>query len=418
MIGSHLFRVFLLLVLELSKKYVKGCLKQKPLYSSMPIIPFYRHQLGENEQTAISDSLNREILTSGQIGEYVETLLNDYFGITNSCLVNSWTNGALASLIALGVGPGDEVIVPAMTFVACANVVEILGATPIFCDVDPSTLLIDLNLLPKKLTQKTKVVMPVHLYGQMVDVKGIREIIGSDVSIIEDCAHSFESTYDSARPGKFSDAAIFSFYATKNITCGEGGAIISKDPELMYKIRQIILHGMSVHAKDRFKSGRFQHWDVEHVGIKANLPDVLASLIPSQLKEVNIKLDQREKVASVYRSYLTKYPEYFHLPGEHKRGTHARHLFPIRVAQTDRDRVISILSRNGIGSTVNFRSINELSFYAKKYPNSKESTPVSYRWGSGVLSLPIYPGLKESEVLYVMEIIENVVLQQIQKIEK
>jgi len=381
-------------------------------------IPFYRHQLSSAEKVAVTNSLDREILTSGEIGVEVENSLCSYFEVNSTCLVNSWTNGAMATLIALNVGPGDEVIIPAMTFVACANVVEILGATPIFCDVNPTTLLLDLNLLPKKLSRRTKAVMPVHLYGQMVDVKRIREIIGNDISIIEDCAHSFESTYDSARPGRYSNAAIFSFYATKNITCGEGGAIISNDSDLMLKIRQIILHGMSVHAKDRFNSGHFRHWDVEHVGIKANLPDVLASLLPSQLKESAAKLLQREKIASLYQSHLNKYPEYLQMPGEHQRGTHARHLFPIRVSQSDRDNVISILSKNGIGSTVNFRSVNELSFYAKKYPRSREDTEVSCRWGGGVLSLPIYPGLKNSDVLYVIEVIENIVLSQIHKLEE
>jgi UDP-4-amino-4-deoxy-L-arabinose-oxoglutarate aminotransferase len=379
-------------------------------------IPFYRHQLGSLESTAISNSLDREILTSGEIGDQVEKLLCNYFEIKFTCLVNSWTNGALATLIALNVGPGDEVIIPAMTFVACANVVELVGATPVFCDVNQRTLLLDLDQLPKLLTNKTRVVMPVHLYGQMNDVEKIRKLVGDEIYIIEDCAHSFEATFDTKRPGKFSDAAIFSFYATKNITCGEGGAIISNNVELITKIRKVILHGMSIHAKDRFRNGRFQHWDVDLVGIKANLPDILASLLPSQLNIVDTKLTQRESIAIKYRSRLINHSEYIRLPEEHNQGKHARHLFPIFVSPNDRDNVISLLSKYGIGSTVNFRSIPDLAFYSKKYPHAKDSTPVSSRWGNGVLSLPIYPGLQEDDVCYIIDIIESVILNQIQKI--
>src|SRR5262249_21484373 len=160
--------------------------------------------------------------------------LASYFRTSHAALVNSWTNGALATLLALGVGPDDEVIVPAMTFIASVNIIELLGARPVFVDVDPDTLLMTAEGLKHALTRGTRVVIPVHLYGQMVDVKMLRAALAGrdEVAIIEDAAHCFEGEFDGQKPGKFSNAAIFSFYATKNVTCGEGGAIVTNDGDL------------------------------------------------------------------------------------------------------------------------------------------------------------------------------------------
>lgn len=368
-------------------------------------VPFYRHQLGNIEQKAISESLTREILSSGYIGEQVESELRDYFKVNSACLVNSWTNGALATLITWGIGPGHEVIIPAMTFVACANIVEVLGAKPVFCDVDPFTLLIDLEHLSELVNEKTRVVMPVHLYGQMVDIEAVRMIVGNSIYILEDAAHSFESTFNSLRPGSLSDAAIFSFYATKNISCGEGGAVISNNEIFFDELRQVILHGMSVHAKDRFKGGVFKSWDVERLGVKANLPDILASLIPSQLRTISTKLDRREAIAQFYSEALYKFSDIIKLPKNHGKGTHARHLFPIWVNPSHRDKVVSILIQSGIGCTINFRSVPTLSFYSKKYPEFNNTCIESQKWGEGVLSLPLFPTLTLLEMEYVVDVI-------------
>src|SRR5262249_19457335 len=159
----------------------------------------------------------------------VEAQLAAYFGTAHALLVNSWTNGAIAALLALGVGPGDEVIVPAMTFIATANAAEMVGAKPVFVDVDPDSLLLTPESVARVVTRRTKVVIPVHLYGQMVDMSGLAAALSArrDIAIVEDCAHCFEGERAGYKPGVHSACAIFSFYATKNVTCGEGGAIIT-----------------------------------------------------------------------------------------------------------------------------------------------------------------------------------------------
>jgi UDP-4-amino-4-deoxy-L-arabinose-oxoglutarate aminotransferase len=223
-------------------------------------VPFYRHSLTPDNSNYVAEVLKTPFLTSGPIGKEVETQLSSYFNVSHAKLVNSWTNGAVATLLAMDIGPGDEVIVPAMTFIATANVVELVGAKPVFVDCDPETLLITPELIKAAITRKTKAVIPVHMYGQMCDVKAIKDVLPTNqkIAIIEDCAHTFEAKFNNERPGKYSDVAIFSFYATKNVTCGEGGAIITNNQDLYQRILQSILHGMSAGAADRFKSGQYK----------------------------------------------------------------------------------------------------------------------------------------------------------------
>lgn len=231
-------------------------------------VPFFRHSLNEENAAAVSKVIQSPFLTTGQVARNAQSLISDYLGVPFAKLTNSWTNGAVATLLAMDIGPDDEVIVPAMTFVATANVVELVGATPVFVDVDPNTLLIDLEAVDRAITPQTRAVIPVHLYGQMVDIATLRKRVGSAISIIEDAAHCFEGTLNGDRPGAHSDAAIFSFYATKNITCGEGGAIVTQSPELADALNQTTLHGMSAGADRRFSGSIYHHWDMERLGTK------------------------------------------------------------------------------------------------------------------------------------------------------
>jgi UDP-4-amino-4-deoxy-L-arabinose-oxoglutarate aminotransferase len=372
-------------------------------------VPFYKHQLGTVEKDEILKSLDSPILTTGPINRRVEQELQDYFKVDHVKLVNSWTNGALAALLTLGVGPGDEVIVPSMTFVACANIVEILGATPIFCDVSSEDLLVSLDEILQVVTPRTKAVMLVHLYGQMCDVESIsREMHKLGISVIEDCAHSFESTRDGRRPGFFSDFAIFSFYATKNITCGEGGAVITNRSELYRDLVQRVSHGMSASAVDRFKTGTYSHWDVKVLGVKANLPDVLAALLPSQLTQVESKLELRRILVERYDHFVERYG--IRIPRRNANSVHAHHLYPIWIPDGKRDLALELISMNKIGVTVNFRSVNSLNYYRSRYPEQQFATPISTEWGSGVLSLPLYPGLTEEEQGFVIDILESKII--------
>ena len=368
-------------------------------------VPFYRHSLTPDNSKHVEEVLKSPFLTSGPIGKEVESQICTYFNVSHAKLVNSWTNGAVATLLALDIGPGDEVIVPAMTFVATANVVELVGAKPVFIDCDPDTLLVTPELIKAAITERTRAVIPVHMYGQMCDVKAISEILppGQNISIIEDCAHSFEAKFNGERPGKHSHAAIFSFYATKNVTCGEGGAIITNDANLYDRITQAILHGMSAGAADRFKTGQYKHWGMEHLGTKANLPDLLACFLPNQIKTIDERLIIREKIAQKYETSFSSTK--IRIPKKLDGTVHSRHLFPINVGGNVRDNVLVALGDANIGVTVNYRAVHMTGYYAKKYGFSENDFPISSSWGNGTLSIPLFPGLTSEEQDYIIEIL-------------
>jgi dTDP-4-amino-4,6-dideoxygalactose transaminase len=370
-------------------------------------VPFYRHSLAPENSKYVAQVLETPFLTSGPIGKEVEVLLNDYFGVKHSKLVNSWTNGAVATLLAMDIGPGDEVIVPAMTFIATANVVELVGAKPIFIDCDPETLLVTPKLIREAITERTKAIIPVHMYGQMCDIKAIKKIIpsGQKIAIIEDCAHSFEAKLNGERPGKHSDAAIFSFYATKNVTCGEGGAIITNDSNLFDRITQSILHGMSASAADRFKSGQYKHWGMDHLGTKANLPDLLACLLPDQIKTIDKRLHLRAKIAKRYENAFLGSGILF--PKINSDSIHSRHLFPIYVGSEARDQALLKLGEMQVGATVNYRAVTTMNYYKQKYQLQSKKYEVSETWGEGTLTIPLFENMKSEEQDYVIDILLN-----------
>ena len=370
-------------------------------------VPFYRHYLFPENAQLVAKVLETPFLTSGPIGKEVEAQLCEYFGTKHAKLVNSWTNGAVATLLAMDIGPGDEVIVPAMTFISTANVVELVGAKPVFIDCDPDTLLITPELIKGAITKKTKAIIPVHMYGQMCDVKAIKDMLPKDqrIFIIEDCAHTFEAKFNGERPGKYSDAAIFSFYATKNVTCGEGGAIITNDSNLFERIIQAVLHGMSAGAADRFKAGQYKHWGMEHLGTKANLPDLLACFLPEQIRTVDSRLKERETIAQRYESALKNTK--IRCPRKLENIVHSRHLFPIHVGSQNRDKVLLTLGESNIGATVNYRAVHSMSYYSKKYGYQENDFPTSFSWGNGTLSIPLFPGMTTAEQDYVIDVLVN-----------
>jgi UDP-4-amino-4-deoxy-L-arabinose-oxoglutarate aminotransferase len=366
--------------------------------------------LDQSYAERVAKVLGTPFLTTGAVSRAVEAQLCEFFRVPHAALVNSWTNGAIATLLALGIGPGDEVIIPAMTFIATANVVEILGAKPVFADVDPRTLTITPDGLSGAVTANTRAVIPVHLYGQMCDVAALRAVLGrrSDIAIIEDCAHSFEASYNGELPGTHSDAAIFSFYATKNVTCGEGGALITRRADLYEAVLQTRMHGMSAGAVDRFAKNRYQHWDMTRLGTKANLPDLLAALLPPQIETVRERLGLREALARRYEDSFRG--NLIRLAYVARGVVSARHLFPIHVPPAVRDQSLAALNDRGIATTVNYRSVPTLTYYREKHGYAADDFPVSFEWGEGTITLPLFPSMTRAEQDYVITAVHDVVV--------
>jgi dTDP-4-amino-4,6-dideoxygalactose transaminase len=370
-------------------------------------VPFFRHDLSGQDASAIASVLDTPMLTSGAVGRKVEAQIAAFFDVPGALLTNSWTNGALTALFALGIGRGDEVIVPAMTFISSANVIEMVGATAVFVDVDPETLLMQPEEMLAAVTPRTKAIIPVHLYGQLCDVAALRAAIGHrpDIRIIEDAAHCFEGSRDGHRPAAFGDMAIFSFYATKNVTCGEGGAIAVRDEALLAPLTQARLHGMTADAIDRYRNNRYRHWDMVRLGCKANLPDLLAALLPSQIESVEAKLVKRRRLADTYRTAFANGP--VRTPRQLVNAVSAEHAAVIHVPAAVRDDAIEALNAAGIGVGVHFRSVPTTTYYRARYGFKAGQFPISEAWGAGTISLPLYPSLSDDEQRYVIDAVRE-----------
>lgn len=355
-------------------------------------VPFFLHDLGKSELDAIAEVLANPILTTGEWVARFEKRFADRLGARHAIALTSCTGGLHISLLGLGIGPGDEVITTPMTFIATANSIIEAGARPVFVDVEAETGNLDADLVEAAITDKTRAIMPVHLYGQMCDMRRLREIADRhDLKIIEDAAHCIEGTRDSIRPGQLGDTACFSFYATKNLTCGEGGAVITNDDALADKLRLLRLHGMNKNANDRHREG-YQHWDMPTFGWKYNMDNIQAAMLLPQMDRLNDNWQKRAELARYYENRLWDIPNLSRpqtLPGVE----HAWHLFPVWIGDGQRDRVIQDLQAAGIGVMVNYRAIHLLTFFRDAYGFRAGEFPVAERLGDQNLSLPFYPGM-------------------------
>ena len=372
------------------------------------MIPFHEHQLTDFDTEKIAEILRSRFITSGSVGRFVEEKIANYFNVKHAFLTNSWTNGGIAALLAIDLGPGDEVIVPAMSFIATSNIICLLGATPVFVDVNPETLLMDIDEVRNAITSKTKAIMPVHLYGQMVDLGQLEDLCNSHANIylIEDAAHCFEGERSTFKPGHKSDFAIFSFYATKNITCGEGGAVITNNDHLASRFKVARLHGMSASADRRYVENSYRHWEMESLGAKANLTDLLAVLLPDQIDLIDHKLLERQAIASYYRECFDGNNN-IRLQNIEPDVKSAEHVFPIHVLPKYRDDLIKHLNDEGLQVAVHFRSIPSNPYYQRKYQYADDFCPISFEWGEGQISLPVYPGLGVDNASHYVDAVES-----------
>ena len=358
------------------------------------MISFYKHNLNKNKNY-LKKTISGQYLTSGPMCEKVENLLKNKFSKKFAYLTNSWTNATIAILLALKIKKGDEVIIPACTFVACANVIEMIGGKVIFADIDSKTKLMDINDCLNKVTNKTKVIMPVHLYGNLFPTFKLKKKIRKNIFIIEDSAHAFSGEYNNKPIGFYSDFLIFSFYATKSITCGEGGAILSNNKQIMEKIRSIANNGMSKPAFKRFENNKYKPWDVESFGFKANLSDINACLLKDQILGYKKLSNIKKKIYLKFKKKLSNLKQ-IEFPSNLRNKDRDYYLFPIGVNRKIRNRLIEHLTSKKIFVTVNFKSITNLSFYKKKY--KVKNCLNSIKWGEKTLSLPFHAKLKEKEI--------------------
>ncbi|MHC4712092.1 MAG: DegT/DnrJ/EryC1/StrS family aminotransferase [Planctomycetota bacterium] len=363
-------------------------------------VPFFKHNVDETDIANVADAMRGEFLTTGERVARFESALAAFAHRRHAVGLTSATAGLHLALVALGIGPGDEVITTPMSFVATANAIVLAGATPVFADVEGDTGNIDVAKIQSAVTERTKAVLPVHLYGVMCDMRRLRPLADRfGLAVLEDAAHALEAQRDGVRPGELSDAAGFSFYATKSITSGEGGAIVTDRDDLAEKAHLLRLHGISSGPADRH--GRpYRHYDLEQVGFKYNMSNIQAAMLEGQLPRADAMRARREELALRYRKALQGAAN-VELPSIPDDCISSHHLFTVRVPPGRRDDILAALERRGVSVAVNYRPIHLMSFYRREFSFEEGMFPEAERIGAATISLPLYPGLTEAEVDYV-----------------
>lgn len=371
-------------------------------------LPFSRPSLGAEELTAVSDVMQSGWITTGQKSLQLEQDFCQLTGNKYAVAVTSATAGMHLTLMALGIKLGDEVITPSLTWVSTLNMITLLGAQPVMVDVDPDNLMVTPALIEAAITPRTKAIIPVHYAGAPADSDAIR-LVGEHhgIAIIDDAAHAAGCRYKGNHVGA-TGTAIFSLHAIKNITCAEGGVVVTDDEQLAERIRCLRFHGLGADAFDRQTAGRTPQAEVITPGYKYNLPDINAAIALVQLKKLSQFNARRAELAGRYQQALTDSPfQPLSIPcWSHQ---HAWHLFIIRVDEQrvgiSRDNLIQQLKKRNIGSGLHFRAAHTQKYYRERYPQL--SLP-NTEWNSErICSLPLYPSMADEDCERVIDALQT-----------
>lgn len=378
-----------------------------------PFLPFHLPKIEDDDIQSVVETLRSGWLTTGSKAKQFEEEFGRYIGTPYAVAVNSCTAALHLALEAVGVTSGDEVIVPTMTFAATAEVVHYLKAKPVLVDCEEDTLTIDVELIEKAISPRTKAIIPVHFAGQPCLMDRILEIAHRHrLYVIEDAAHALPARCQGRMVGTLGDITCFSFYATKTITTGEGGMATTHNEEWAEKMRVLSLHGITREAVNRYTPTGSWYYEIEHAGYKYNLTDVAAALGLSQLKKSEMFGGIRAHYAELYHDGLRGIPE-LRLPSVRDGDSHAWHLYVIQLElerlRIGRNEFIEHLKKKGIGVSVHFIPLHLHSFYRKTYGYRQDDLPIASQAYERVISLPIYPKMNESDVYYVIDAIKDIV---------
>ncbi len=373
---------------------------------------FHRPWLGKDEEREVIETLRSGWLTTGSRTHEFERRFADYIGCKHAIGVNSCTAGLHLGLVSLGIGSGDEVITTPITFAATANVIIHQAARPVFVDVEPDTLNIDTALIESEVTEKTKAILPVHLFGQPCEMETILRVAEKHrLAVIEDAAHAIESEYRGRKIGNLGDATSFSFYATKNITTGEGGMVTTNRDDLAEKIRTMSLHGITADAWQRYGDDEYTHWDVIYPGYKYNMFDIQAALGIHQINKIEDFWRRRRRLVEIYNDAFKEMPEIQSLSVKDGDKS-AYHMYVVLVKieklNIDRDDVLQALRNAGIGVGVHFRALHLMSYYSKTFGFKRGDFPRAEYASDRVISLPLYPKMEEKDARLVIKTVKEI----------
>ena len=362
-------------------------------------IPFHKPYITQSEIDSVIETMQSGWLTMGPKTIEFENVFRAYIDSQFAISVNSATAALHLALNAVNVGNGDEVIIPTNTFIATAEAVVYSGAKPILCDVEENYHNIDINLIEQLITPRTKAIIPVHFGGNPCDMDEIKKIGNHfNLKIIEDAAHALPSSYKNKKIGTLSDAVCFSFYATKTLTTGEGGMVTTNNSKIAEKVRIQRLHGINGDAWKRYEQDNDWYYEVIDLGYKYNTTDIQSAVGLVQLEKLEWMRDERKMIAEKYKNAFAGKLNFIN---EDNNNESSWHLFVIKIG--NRDELHQKLKEKGIITSVHFIPIHKHPYYKKSFSFSDEDYPVANFVFEQSLSLPIYPGLTENEVEYVIK---------------
>jgi dTDP-4-amino-4,6-dideoxygalactose transaminase len=377
-------------------------------------LPFARPALGDEEIAEVVDTLRSGWITTGPKVERFAADFAEYVGGRFAVPVSSATAGLHVALLALGIGPGDEVITTPMTFVATLNTIVHCGAVPVLADIDAATLNIQVEEIERKISSSTRAILPVHYVGQPADLDPILELAAvRRIEVLEDAAHAVGAEYKGRKIGSFPTTSVFSFHPNKNMTTGEGGMVVTEDEEVFEKASLLKFHGMDRESWKRFSKAGSPRYDVAVPGFKYNMMDIQAALGLHQLKRLEGFLVERERLARRYDRALAGLaglilPQRVPYPVRH-----AWHLYTPLVdsdrLSIGRDQFMAELKARNIGTGLHYTAAHEFSYYRERFGWSAKDFPAAHFVSERIVSLPLFPGLTDADQDDVIAAIREVV---------
>jgi len=375
-------------------------------------VPFFRHSFTQRDLKEVSDTIKSGWLTTGKKTIRFEQNIAEYTGAPYTVALSSCTAALHLLLRAVGIGPGDEVITTPYTFASTSEAILYNGARPVYCDVNYDTLNIDPEEAAKKITIKTKALLPVHIAGLPLDMSGFLKLARDHkIKLFDDAAHALGAEFKGCKIGSLGDGSTFSFYAIKNLSTGEGGMVATRHKKLADKVRLLSLHAMSKGAWNRYDKGGSWRYDLLDLGFKYNMSDLHASLGLSQFERFEKFQEKRRRAAERYLKNLS-HLDAIKLPAQCENGRHAWHIFIIRprprMLNITRDEFIVKLGENRIGTSVHFIPLFLQKYYRNALKLSSRDYPRAARAFREVITIPLYPSIKPAEIDYVCEVIEKI----------
>lgn len=366
-------------------------------------LPLCKPMIGEEEVTAAAETLRSGWITTGKAVAEFEEAVKRYTGASHAIGLTSCTGGLHIALAALDIGPGDEVIVPTYTFAACAHVVAWLGAKPVLVDVERATFNIDPEAIEAAITPKTRAIMPVHFAGHACDLDRIHAIAKQHkLRVVEDAAHAIGTTYKGQQIATHSDAAIYSFYATKTITTAEGGMLVTDDEQLAKRCRRLSYFGVDKDAYNRYTEKGTWYYEIIELGHKYNMDNIHGAIGCEQMRKLDAFIEKRRALATTYHELLSTI-DGVQVPREQDYTRHTYHLYPLLLPRgCERQSVVEALREARIGTSVHYIPLHLHPYYQKTYGYAKGDFPVAEELYERELSLPLYPGMDEEDVRYVV----------------